>query len=253
MSERVTPQSASGPSAPTPGGLPPYTIRRSRRARRVRLSVTARDGLVVSLPPRVPGRVAEEAVVSRREWAEKALAAIAPRREAMLAPAADRLPSSIELASTGRVIPVTYEVAASATSARERDGVLVVRGSALAEERLAALRRWHDRVARVILPDECLGVARSVPLPVPTRITVRGQRTRWGSCSARGTLSLNRNLVFLPPHLVRYVIAHELAHLVHLDHSPRFWALVDASCPGAADLRAQMREARCFVPVWADA
>ena len=62
-------------------------------------------------------------------------------------------------------------------------------------------------------------------------ITVRNQRTRWGSCSRKGALSFNWRLVILPPDVADYLICHELAHLKYLDHSPRFWHLVGTICP----------------------
>jgi len=172
-----------------------------------------------------------------------------------LAPAAERLPARVALPTAGLDLAVLYESAsvASRTTATARGDSLVVRGSADPDARLAALRRWRDRTARAVLPETLAALAAAHDLPLPDRVTIRGQRTRWGSCSARGTVSLNRDLVFLPTHLARYVLAHELAHLVHLDHSPRFWRLVETICPSAPEARVEMRGARSFVPVWADA
>ena len=73
------------------------------------------------------------------------------------------------------------------------------------------------------------------------RLTFRDNVSRWGSCSSRGTISLNVRLAILPDHLVDYVILHELCHTVHPDHSPRFWALLQRVCPNALEARAQLR------------
>jgi predicted metal-dependent hydrolase len=64
------------------------------------------------------------------------------------------------------------------------------------------------------------------------RITVRDSRSRWGSCGPDGTLSFSWRLVFAPPEVLDYLVAHEVAHLVHLNHGPRFWALAQALCEG---------------------
>jgi predicted metal-dependent hydrolase len=243
-----------GPVQTGAGALPPYSVRRSARARRIRLTVTARDGLVVTLPAGVAEEHARRAVAARTGWASRALAEVAPRREAYLGGAAAQLPESVELRAVSREIPVAYRPGAGDTCravARERDGVLIVAGSHDAAARIAALRRWRDRTARYLLPALLDDVSARSGIE-PVRVTVRGQRTRWGSCSARGTISLNRNLVFLPAHLVRYVLAHELVHLRVLDHSPRFWAELESLVPLSMEARAELRDARHMVPVWAD-
>ncbi|MBE0416378.1 MAG: M48 family metallopeptidase [Coriobacteriia bacterium] len=236
-------------------GLPEYRVRRSTRSRRVRLTVTARDGLVVTLPAGVAEAHAHRAVADRSGWAIRALAEVAERREAFLAGPEGLLPGAVDLRAVSRVLPVVYAVGGrphgSPAVARERDGVLTVTGSGDADARLAALRRWRDRTARSVLPTLAGDLAAETGI-APALITVRGQRTRWGSASARGTVSLNRNLVFLPPHLVRYVLAHELAHLRVLDHSPRFWALLESMVPFAKKTRAELRGTHHLVPVWAD-
>ena len=235
--------------------VPAYVVRRSTRARRVRLTVTARDGLVVTLPAHAPDALAERAVRERAAWAYRALADVAERRDAYLADPARRLPEAVDLRSIGRTLPVRYDDSPSRAGgsaiARERAGVLAGAGAGDPEARLAALRRWRDRTAREVLP-ALLHEASERTSIAPERVTVRGQRTRWGSCSARGTVSLNRNLLFLPPHLVEYVISHELAHVRVPDHSARFWALLEVLVPSPQEARAELRAARHLVPVWAD-
>ena len=82
------------------------------------------------------------------------------------------------------------------------------------------------------------------------RVAVRGQRSVWGSCSSRGTVSLNWKLLFLRPALVDYVLVHELAHTRHLDHSSAFWRLLVSLEPSARALDAELRSAGRFVPHW---
>jgi predicted metal-dependent hydrolase len=88
-----------------------------------------------------------------------------------------------------------------------------------------AVERWLRREAhREIegrLDDACAALGRSYE-----RLTIRGQRTRWGSCSSTGTMSFNWRLMLAPEPVLDYVVWHEACHLVHPDHSPRFWSLV---------------------------
>lgn len=74
------------------------------------------------------------------------------------------------------------------------------------------------------------------------RITIRDQKTRWGSCSSRGNLNFNWRLVMAPPPIIDYVVIHELAHLIELSHSPRFWETVERYCPDHREHRRWLRE-----------
>lgn len=82
------------------------------------------------------------------------------------------------------------------------------------------------------------------------RVQVRCQKTRWGSCSTRGTISLNLKLLFLPPELVEHILIHELCHTVHMNHSAAFWQLVNQHEPEMAARRGAMAMAHKYVPHW---
>ena len=84
------------------------------------------------------------------------------------------------------------------------------------------------------------------------KLVVRGQKTRWGSYSSRGTLSLNYKLLFLPEHLLRHVILHELSHSVHMNHSEAFWSLLATLDENCSLNDKQLSEAWKYLPVWLD-
>jgi predicted metal-dependent hydrolase len=114
-----------------------------------------------------------------------------------------------------------------------------------------ALRRAVARAARERLPLMLGGVEAETGWRA-SRVSVRRQRTRWGSCSAKKALSLNESLVFLPQSLVRYVLVHELAHTRRMDHSPAFWALVEQHDAAWRVQRKALHEGWRHVPGWAD-
>jgi hypothetical protein len=102
-----------------------------------------------------------------------------------------------------------------------------------------ALAWYHGRV------EEC---CHRLALPVPP-VRLSNARTRWGSCSVRSGIRLHWRLVHLRPALIDYVVAHEVAHLLEMNHSPRFWAVVERLYPGWREARAQLREATATLPV----
>ena len=241
-------------AAPTElGALPEYQVRVSDRARRVRLTVTPREGLVVVVPRRWRGDPSL-LVAEKAEWARAALESVADRHALFNAGAEALLPHVVELRAFDEAWPVEYrESPAVGVRVREAGSMLVVTGAVGdAEKCLSALVRWLDRTSRERLLPLLAEVSRDAGLTY-AGARVRRQKTRWGSCSSRRTISLNRNLVFVPEHLVRSLMLHELAHTRVMDHSPRFWDALGAIDPDAATHRAQMRHAHLLVPAWADA
>ncbi len=227
-------------------------MRVSRRAKRIRLAVSPREGLVVTVPRRADIALVPGVLRDHARWIERASARVAERR-AHVEAAEGPLPERIEAPGIGAGWSVRLEEreGVSGVTAADRDGEVVLRG-AVADTAACreALRRWTSQVARRELVPMLEHLA--PPLGVrPARVQLRAQRTRWGSASARGTVSLNRNLVFLAPDLVRYVLLHELTHLRVADHSPAFWRELEKHVADAGPLRARLREAWRDVPPWA--
>lgn len=231
--------------------LPPYTVRVSHKARRVRLTVSPREGLVVVVPAGMKVDVAA-IVESKRAWAERALSRVRSRQAELSLGTEALLPDFIDLPGIGLRTPVEYRHTARAgVSARSARGLLVVSGDVDdADACLDALRRWLSRTASVELPNRVTALAAQHGL-APSSVRIGGAKTRWGSCSARGTISLSRNSVFLPAHLLDALILHELAHLRVLDHSQRFWATLTEMDAGAIRHRKELKRADDLVPAWA--
>lgn len=229
-----------------------YTLRESDRARNVRLRVSGRDGLVVVVPRGFSADRVPALLEMRRPWIERALARFEAQRAHREAQLAAGRPRSLHLRAIGETWRVEYrDGEATRSTTRERDdGLLIVTVPAGDDEAArTALRRWLARRARATLAPELLGMADTYGYDVP-RVSVRWQRSRWGSRSATGTISLNAQVLFLPRDLAHYVLAHELCHCVHMDHSAGFWHTVSLAVPGYAECRHGLRDGWSFVPAW---
>jgi predicted metal-dependent hydrolase len=108
---------------------------------------------------------------------------------------------------------------------RSGDDLLVPAGDAT-----PALERWYRRAARAEVLPRVDAATAAIGRPYRT-LTIRNQRTRWGSCSTNGALSFNWRLLLAPAPILDYVVWHEACHLVHMDHSRRFWALLERHVP----------------------
>ncbi len=220
---------------------PPYTLRISARARRLQIRVLPGGRVEVVLPRGCDPALVPAFVQQQAAWIERAIERLGPAARAPL------LPERIELAAIGRSIPVKYEPKGR-PRLTERDGTLWLTGSQ--EQGRKRLQGWLQRQGREHLVPWLRRMSEELDLPFG-KAMVRCQRTRWGSCSARGTISLNRNLLFLEPELVRHLFLHELCHTRHLDHSPAYWATVARFEPDYESLERRLRRAVARVPAWA--
>jgi len=275
---------------PMPGDVawpPRHDVRTSPRARRVRLRIVPRRGLEVVIPPGFSATRIPEVLERHRTWIVRALLraglaepvpgvkggngavpggtdgpgagatpSVFPGGGAFLGPDGIRsVPGEVVLpAVQARYAVIRAPLAPGMRpELREVDTALRLRvpdGGAGDGVAVDLLRDWLRAVAKRRLAPWLHGLAVEHGFRYQ-RCVVRMQQTRWGSCSARGTISCNASLLFLPRELARHVLLHELCHTVHLDHSPRFHALLDEVDPDAARWREGLRSGWSHVPWWA--
>jgi predicted metal-dependent hydrolase len=204
-----------------------YTVRRSSRARRVRVNVHAHAGVEVVLPTRAPERAAAAAVSELRPWIERRLD---EAREA-LARVAARAGTLPYLGDSLELVPQAGRTRVH----RKGTQLLVPDGDAR-----PAIERYYRRAARAEIGprlDRATGLAGCEY----TDLSIRAQKTRWASCSAEGAMSFNWRLLLAPERVLEYVVWHEVCHLEILDHSPRFWKLLERHWPGYREDREWLR------------
>jgi len=204
-------------------------LKRHARARRLVLRLDAQDdGVVVTLPPRASAREGLALVQRQAAWIIGALAA---------------LPKRVPLVD-GQVIPVLGRDYVLRHCPDGRGSVWVEGGALMVAGRPEHLARrvldWLKRTARREIAERVHVKAASLARS-PGRVTVRDTVSLWGSCAANGDLSFCWRLVLAPVHVLDYVVAHEVAHLVFRGHGPRFWKTVARLTPDPDAARAWLR------------
>jgi predicted metal-dependent hydrolase len=207
----------------------PYRIRRSGRARYARINVGG-DGVEVVVPKRFPLRDVEPFVEQKRPWIERTLRRLA-ESEAELPPPLLEDGGEVPYLGERLALRVRVEPSRKRAHVARRGGELrVAVGSPGREPLLAALEPWYRRQARSEVARR-LDVATAHAGTAYSSLQVRGQRSRWASCSPSGAMSFNWRLLLAPAEILDYVVEHEVAHLEVADHSGSFWRLVARRCP----------------------
>ncbi|MBE0636298.1 M48 family metallopeptidase [Candidatus Bipolaricaulota bacterium] len=230
--------------------IPDYTIRESARAKHVRFRVTVADGLVVVIPKGFDRSLVPKLLEGKRAWLARALQHIQHHRQAMRV--ADKPPMTIKLPTLDQVWRLDWIQTdkQTITLVETHPFELQICGPINNTQAWqSALRQWLVAQAREALVPWTNALSCELGIPIK-RVVVRCQKTRWGSYSSKGTVSLNAQLLFVPRRLTRYVLIHELCHAVHLNHSARFWQLVERWEPEARTLRSELRKAGEHVPGW---
>jgi len=234
--------------------LPDYQVRESARARHVSLKVSFQGKLEVVVPSGFDPQEIPSILERRRGWITKTLNRIERQRDALPPEHEADKPTQLELRSRDEVWTVAYKQARGTTVALTQSKPLEItlRGSVDDGEACRdLLRGWLQRKARADLSPWLQQLSQRCDLAY-SRLTVRGQTSRWGSCSSKQSISLNYKLLFLPPPLVDYVLIHELCHTVHMNHSKAFWQLVERYCPERDRAKADLKKAWQYVPRWVD-
>jgi predicted metal-dependent hydrolase len=217
----------------------PLAVVRNRRARRYVLRLRP-DGVARLTMPR--GGSAAEAIVfakSNIAWLEKQLL-----RQATQSARPTSWLVGAEILFRGQ--PVRIEAGVNGETGSIRLGSEVLRVKDPAADLRPEIERHLWRIAARELPARVFELAALHQLPV-RRVTVRNQRSRWGSCSRRGTVSLNWRLVQAPFFVRDYLILHELAHLKEMNHSRRYWSEVARLCPEFALAESWLKKHSCLL------
>lgn len=228
--------------------FPSYQVRVSPKAKRVNLTISEVGELNIVVPVGFDHRKIPEILLSKQKWIETTTAKVKAER-ALLCQNAKVLPQEVNLIAIGESWQVQY-TNHSEFLIRELDHNQLLVSDHYPKIR-HTLSQWLIGKATNYLIPQLRLVSQETSLPF-CQASVRQQKSLWASCSSRRNISLNRNLLFLPPDVVHYVFIHELCHTRHMNHSSDFWTLVGSYVPNYAHLDTQLNQSRLFVPAWAD-
>ncbi|HEY2144609.1 MAG TPA: SprT family zinc-dependent metalloprotease [Steroidobacteraceae bacterium] len=220
----------------------PFAVRVSARARRLTARVHVGGRVEIVVPVGVNAHAVRDFVHRFTPWINRKVAAM----RSFVVPS-EPVPPSIEFALTGERLTVEWRRAAE-RQLRAHSARIVVQAPDDSGAR-NLLQAWLKAAAEERLAPRLLELAAQLRYSV-SRVRIRCQRTRWGSCSTRGTVSLNCSLVFLRPEVVRYLFIHELAHTKHMNHSASFWRLVERLEPDYRRLDRELLAGWRTVPSW---
>lgn len=224
------------------GRIVGYRLRRDRRRLSMRID---EHGLSVGAPRSLPLAAIESFIAGHGDWVLKKLDELA----------GGKLPRHLPIHDGARLPVLGQEVRVRVTTGNNRGfwqhcesaSELWLAARPAADLALLARRALQRRALEHCAPRLAAMAARlGHPLP---QLALSSARTRWGSCSAKSGIRLNWRLIHLPPELIDYVIAHEAAHLVEMNHSPRFWAVVERLHPAWREARAELKRLGADLPL----
>jgi predicted metal-dependent hydrolase len=230
-----------------------YRVRVSPQGRNVRLRVTVKHGLEVIVPKNYDRGRVPDLLERKKNWIQMALEKAESHRKFFEPKPIWCVPNRICLPAIGAVWHIlSRETAVPWVAVREIGSDRLLVFGAISDEGAcrAALKRWLTRKTRAYLVPRLELIGERVGIRFQ-RSFVKHQKTRWASCSRHRAISLNGKLLFLSPDLVDYVMVHELCHVIEMNHSKRFWYLVEHHDPSFRKQDVRLREMWKHVPHWA--
>jgi predicted metal-dependent hydrolase len=222
-----------------------YALRVSARARHVRMRVKPFVGLEVVIPKNFPRKQIPRILQQHEDWIIQQL----NKHAHTFKNAA--LPTDLQLALTGESFTIQYQSLSDTTlpSRLQQHAQHLNITHYQEQDAIDLLRQWLRAQAKQLLPPLLQTLSEEYGFSY-RKVSIRSQKSRWGSCSSRGTISLNDQLMFMPPDTVRYLMIHELCHTRHMNHSARFWQLVASCCADYRQQEMRLNNPGEWVPEW---
>jgi len=228
---------------------PTYRLRRSSRAKYIRININKKGHLELVLPLWADEEDGIRFLNSKQNWIVKHLKQA--RHNHHNTPPITR-PTELNLLASGEAWQLAYQY-------RDRNRILIASSAKQcltlqgpideSKKWRQALENWLKYKAKIYLPQRLDELSQQHNLPYH-KTTIRNQRTRWGSCTPNHTINLNYKLILLPKELADHVMLHELCHTVHLNHSKRFWQLLNRLDKNTCTNELALKQINSILPPW---
>lgn len=234
----------------------------------MRLTISLEKGIVVVVPKsmsqRKMAKLIPEFVKDKQFWLSEAIEKLQARKQLRPVIEQCQLPEKITLYALGHVFSIVYDAEGSLLNAegslpgaegsltlRQLDDYkLEIKGDLRNKKRVfALLEMFFKDYARFYLKQRLDQLSKELNLPY-NRLTVRAQKTRWGSCSSKKNINLNYRLLFIEKKLLDYILLHELVHTVHMNHSKAFWIFLESLMQDARSRDKQVNRVAESLPCW---
>ena len=222
------------------GQIITYTVKRSLRARRVRLEVRPQTGLTAVVPHSYKIGQLPRLLKAKERWISNNLAKY---RHLQSPSAGKEFKSGDTVPYLGRDLELVKRENHSDVGSVTLEGNMLAVSPGLFRNGILelALEQWYRTEAAKLISERIDKLSFQMGISYK-RIVIRGQKTRWGSCSHKKNLSFNWKLIMVPEPVIDYVIIHELTHLKEMNHSKRFWELVAQYCPGWQEYKKWLKQ-----------
>jgi predicted metal-dependent hydrolase len=228
-----------------------YSVRVSSRAKKVWIKISEEKGLEIVIPKNFSRKKIPEIINNKKEWIERHL--IRLKKKKQNAPVKElKKPETVDLKAIGQIWKIQYRKTPYRglwILSNKKEQILALDGN-IDNEALCikAVKQWLTNMAKHYLQISLDEACKETGFEY-TKITVRGQKSKWASCSHKKAISLNIKLLLIDPELVRYIMVHELCHTKHLNHSKRYWHLVSNFISDYKKCNKELRESwKAFDP-----
>lgn len=219
------------------GKIISYTLKRSTRRRSIGLQIND-EGLTVSMPLRASEKWLYSVLQERAAWVLEKLETWQSKQAPV-----QRWDDGETVLFRGEnfTLRIVSGLVRAAPQLTASELIIPVYDTANRKVIVRKLLNWYKQEAEQVFR-ECVEHFAPLMQVAPKALKLTSARTQWGSCTVEGVIRLNWQLVTMPLHLIDYVVVHELAHLVEMNHSPAFWNIVEQACPDYRQIRAELRQ-----------